>query len=240
WEARFDLVLLVGVLEHVREAGDAVRAAARLLAPGGLLYCAVPDVEGFLDCSGGPYQQFSTEHVNFFSTLSRDRLFGACGLATVQSWRWTVEWRKSVAEPIASALYAPGAALDLPFDAATGPSLERYAALSGTADRPIRSAVESLRESQEPIVVWGAGTLARRLLATTRFAEANIRAFVDSNPHLRGKSLAGRPIVPGEAMAGWSESILICSVTFEFEIAEAIRGHGFPNRILSLSGREFA
>jgi len=79
WTERFDAVLLVGVLEHVREVRAAVRIAASLLRPGGLLYCAQPDVEGFAACVNAPYQQFSTEHVNFFSTASLHRLLAAAG-----------------------------------------------------------------------------------------------------------------------------------------------------------------
>lgn len=59
---RFDLILMLGVLEHIREVNSALQSAVSLLKQGGLLYCAVPDVEGLLGCNNAPYQQFSVEH----------------------------------------------------------------------------------------------------------------------------------------------------------------------------------
>jgi SAM-dependent methyltransferase len=239
WTERFDLVALVGVLEHVREARDALEVVKGLLMPGGLVYCAVPDVEGLAECFNAPYQQFSTEHVNFFSSLSLDRLFAGAGMAPVESWRWTVEWRGGVTEPIVSAVYGPAPPRALDADSFTRPALERYVAVSKAGDAGIISTIESLRTSQEPVVVWGAGTLARRLLATTRLAEVNIQAFVDSSPHLQGGRLANSPIVPWASVEGLKRTVLICSITFEKEIAESIRGQsGYPGRIISLSNRE--
>jgi len=55
WRERFDLILMLGVLEHLREVKDAVRVASRLLTQGGYLYCAVPDVEGLASCSNAHY-----------------------------------------------------------------------------------------------------------------------------------------------------------------------------------------
>lgn len=239
WDERFDLILMLGVLEHLREVKDAVRTASRMLNPGGLVYCAVPDVEGLAECPNAPYQQFSVEHVNFFSIRSLKRLMADCGMAAVQDWKWTVEWREGVWEPIASGLYEISPVRVPLFDESTGPALERYLVFSKEGDRKILAAIDSLRLSKEPILVWGAGTLARRLLATTRFAEANIAAFVDSNPHLQGRMLADRSILGPEQIAGRKERVLICSVAFEKEIAGAIRNqYGLPNRIISILGNE--
>jgi SAM-dependent methyltransferase len=237
WEERFDLVLMVGALEHIREAGEAVRAASRLLAPGGLLYCAVPDVEGLPGSPGSPFQQFSVEHVNFFSLPSLSRLIGSCGLEPVETARWSVEWRSGVTEAIASGLYRKGKAGEPAFDDRTGPALERYIEISIAGDREIAAVVDSFRASQEPILVWGAGSLARRLLATTSLAEANIVGFIDTNPHLRGAALANRPILAPDQMAGMKERIFICSAAFHGEILEIIREKmGLENPVVSLAG----
>jgi SAM-dependent methyltransferase len=237
WEERFDLVLMVGALEHIREAGKAVREASRLLSPGGMLYCAVPDVEGLPGSPGSPFQQFSVEHVNFFSLPSLSRLLGSCGLEPVETARWSVEWRSGVTEAIASGLYKHGMAGEPDFDDRTGPALERYVEISIAGDREIAVLVDSFRASQEPILVWGAGSLARRLLATTALAEANILAFIDTNPHLRDARLANRPILGPDQIAGMNERIFICSAAFHDEIIEIIREKmGLKNAVVSLAG----
>jgi SAM-dependent methyltransferase len=237
WNDRFELILMVGVLEHLREPKDAIRTVSRLLSPEGLLYCAVPDVEGLAACRNGPYQQFSVEHVNFFSTHSLGRLMAECRMTAVDTRRWNVEWREAVWEPIASGLYKTGKKAIPSFDSSTGPALARYLDVSREGDLRILSTIDSLRRSQEQILVWGAGTLTRRLLATTRFAEANIAAFVDSNIHLQKRNLAGRPVLGPEQIAGRSERILICSIAFEREIADAIeKQEKLKNRVFSLLG----
>jgi len=235
---RFDLILLVGVIEHLREAKAAIKLASCLLNRGGFIYCAVPDVEGLADCPNAPYQQFSTEHVNFFSGSSLKRLMQECGLNEVESWRWTVEWRSGVLEPIASGLYMAGPVREsLAFDEITRTALERYLEFSRLEDLNLIAVIETLKRSQEPILVWGAGTLARRLLATAKFGDMNIVAFIDSSRHFHGKSLAGRPILGSDEVVGRTESILICSVTFADEIAELIRKmNGSPRRIISMAG----
>jgi SAM-dependent methyltransferase len=237
WNEGFDLILMVGVLEHISEIKAEVRAASQLLNPGGLLYCAVPDVEGLADCPNAPYQQFSIEHVNFFSINTLGRLMEECGLAEGQRWNWTIEWRQGVWEPIASGLYQRGNRSKSLYDTTTEPALIRYLAFSEKGDRKILSTVAPLIANQEPIFVWGAGTLARRLMANTAFGQINILAFVDANPHIQGQELAGRPILKPTDLVGRIEPILVCSFSFAVEISTAVRHqYGLPNRILSLAG----
>ena len=252
WHERFDLVLMVGVLEHLREVQPAVRAVVARLNPGGLFYGAVPDVEGLAACHNAPYQQFSVEHVNFFSGQSLSRLMTVCGLTPRQTWRQMVEWREGITEPVLSAIYSltpsgevPSSKFQVPKslpsfalkssvfhieseqmaapDRTTAPALERYLVLCREQDEKLYAIIERLVRSQEPILVWGGGTLTRRLLATSRLAEANIVGFVDSNPGIQGHRLADREIFSPTQIAGRNEAIMVCSKAFEREIVGMIR-----------------
>src|SRR5205085_3901333 len=71
---RFDVVIMVGVLEHLRDLDGAFDDLRALLAPDGIVYIEVPDVTAFADWSNAPYQDFSTEHINFFSPISLSNL----------------------------------------------------------------------------------------------------------------------------------------------------------------------
>jgi hypothetical protein len=160
-----------------------------------------------------------------------------CGMTEIHAWRWTVEWREAVNEPIVSVLCKIGGIRAKgPFDCITGPALERYLAFSAKEDRNILVIIDSLVRKQEAILVWGAGTLARRLLATTRFSEANIVAFVDSNTRYQGQTLAGRSILSPRAIGDRKEPILICSVPFAKEIVCAIRKqYRISNRVITFA-----
>jgi FlaA1/EpsC-like NDP-sugar epimerase len=86
-----------------------------------------------------------------------------------------------------------------------------------------------------PILVWGVGTHTSRLMATSRLADANIVAFIESNSRYQGKTLHGRPILAPEALKQHHEPVLISSRVFQNEIAELIRGDlGCQNELVLL------
>lgn len=60
----FDLITANHVIEHLREPVDALRALAGLLAPGGAIYVAVPNV---LAKSGPAFERFHFAHVHNFT-----------------------------------------------------------------------------------------------------------------------------------------------------------------------------
>lgn len=243
WTGRFDAVLLVGVLEHLRDALPAVRAAARLLHSGGLLYCAQPDVETFAECKNAPYQQFSVEHVNFFSAASLSRMMDGAGLAVRQIWNWNVEWRAGMTDSVVSGVFArrslerKGAspsAVAWP-SSETRIGLDRYLERCLGEDQRLRAVIQQLVSSGEQVLVWGAGTLTRRLLAMTSLRDVQIVAFVDANPHVRERLLIGRPVLAPEEIGHRNETIFVCSKPFEGEISEMIRGRlKLTNRLILL------
>ncbi len=180
------------------------------------------------------FQQFSFEHVNFFSVSSLNNLLAASPAWAVCNWRWTTEWREGVMEPIASGLYAFSNAPAVAYDAKTRPALETYIKNSASGDRGLFTVIERLRQSQEPVLVWGAGTLARRLLACSQLSKVNIVAFIDSDLQLQGKQLAGRTILAPQELVSRPEPIVICSVPFNMEIRAKINALDLPNRIIAL------
>ena len=236
WTERFDAVLLVGVLEHVREVRAAVQVVAELLALGGKLYCNQPDVGTFAECRNAPYQQFSTEHVNFFSRVSLCRLLANAGLAPLQLWHSQIEWREGMTDSMVSGVFGRAVgAKDRGGDAITQAALQRYVEHSAGQEVAVLRVIEDLVCSQEPILIWGAGSFTRHLLASTPLGQANITAFVDSNPSLQAHLLLGRKILAPTALTERPEAILICSAAFGGEIRRSIGEKlGLPNLVRSL------
>lgn len=230
WDERFDAVLLVGVLEHVREVRAALETVRGLLAVDGLVYCAQPDVGSFAECRNAPYQQFSTEHINFFSRVSLNNLMAAAGMGPVALWPWMVEWREGITDSVISGVFCRRRTPSLR-DELSRPALLRYIAASRVADETVRAKIQRLAETQEPVIVWGAGTATRRLLAMTRLARCRIECFVDSNPALRGTELAGIPVVTPADASGRREPVVICSQVFAAEIRRTIAQLGWRNEV---------
>jgi SAM-dependent methyltransferase len=234
----FDCVIMVGVLEHLRDLDDAFDHLRALLSATGLLYVEVPDVTAFADWPNAPYQDFSTEHINFFSPISLSNLMLRHGFTRVfleqnhrqQSYRTVMS---NVSAVYRRALVS--AQGEVRFDPDTASGLERYLAQSATDDERLRAAVDAVVDGGRRILVWGVGTHTSRLMATSRLAEADIVAFIESNSRYHGKTLHGRPILAPEALKDHREPVLISSRVFEKEIAEQIRHDlGCSNELILL------
>ena len=236
--ARFDLVIMVGVLEHLRDLDDAFDDLRAVLSPAGLLYVEVPDVTAFADWANAPYQDFSTEHVNFFSPISLSNLMRRHGFARVfQEQNHREQSYRTVMSNL-SAVYRKeevSAQRETPFDPDTARGLERYLLQCAEGDERLRAAIDAVVEGRRRILVWGVGTHTGRLMATSRLAEADIVAFVESNSRYHGKTLQGRPILAPEALKDHPEPVLVSSRVFQKEIAEQIRNDlGCSNELILL------
>ena len=223
---RFDVVSLVGVLEHLRDLDESFVHLRSILNPGGLLYVEVPDATTFADWENAPFQDFSTEHINFFAPMSLENLMGARGLERVfleqnhreQSWKTVMSNVSGVFRRGERAVdWAPA------FDSASTTGLERYIHRCRAEEAALHGRIAALAESGRPLLVWGVGTHTSRLMATSRLGEAAIVAFIESNARYQGKTLHGRPILAPEALAGRSEAVLVSSRVFQHEIAAQIR-----------------
>lgn len=236
----FDLIVLIGVLEHVRDLRGAIARLEGALASDGLLYVDVPDAARFPDWVDTPYQQFSTEHINFFSAASLEGFLGSAGFEPV--------WLRHDVDPLTEQSMMPDiralfrrrtapAGQPPARDTASEPAIREYVHRSSELEERILPVVSALADAGQPVLIWGAGTLARRLLAVSRLGEANIAGIIDSNPRYHGKLLAGRPVIAPAAVAGRHEPILIASLGSEQEIERQLRSAlGSANPILRLLG----
>jgi SAM-dependent methyltransferase len=235
-ERSFDAVSMIGVLEHMVDLSDALDGVARLLAPGGVLYLEVPDATRFADFPNAPFQDFSTEHINFFGPVSLDNLMGRHGFTRVEQVRNArVQSQASVMSNISAAYRLGGdRARPLVHDVESEAGLVRYVESCRAEETRITRAIDDLVDSGAPLIVWGVGTHTSRLLATSRLAEARIVAFVDSNVHYQDKELIGVPVLPPAALRTRGERVLVSSRPFQAEIAEQIRAMGCPNELILL------
>lgn len=235
---RFDLIILTGVMEHVRDVDASLDLLIPLLNPGGLLYVEVPDASRYDRWFSAPYQFLSMEHVNFFAPRSLQNLLARRGLETVFVRRVTRYLSPRAVEPAAAGLFRRGDALrpaPPEHDEETAPALRRYLASSHALEERVLGTIRELVGSQVPLAVWGAGTHTLRLLKVSDLARANLVAFLDSNQRYQGKTLGGVPILAPEAFDRPDAAVLISSHAAEEEIKTRIeRDLCWPNRIVRL------
>jgi SAM-dependent methyltransferase len=231
-------ILAVGVIEHIRDLDRALANLRAALVPAGLLYLEVPDLEGFHRTNEAPFQEFSTEHINFFTRASLDNLLARHGF-----------------EPafgrIAQRLHSGGSSMQVvaqayrkgtpPAAFAPRPDPAGPAAAAAYRDHCAAQCVAEhellgrLAREGQPVAVWGAGTVASRLMATSPLRDCQVVAFLDSNPHLQGHRLAGVGIHPPEWLRGFPGPVLIASRGYAGEIERLIRDQmGLANPLLTL------
>jgi SAM-dependent methyltransferase len=233
-EERFDVVVLIGVLEHLPELDESITSLTKILKPGGLLYVEVPDASSYFEWFSAPYQFLSIEHVNFFSSTSLSNLLARRGFECVFARKAARHLGPNSIEPAVAALFSlTGASAPPKRDLETECGLLKYLDSSRRLEEEIQQKIARVAESQIPLAVWGAGTHTLRLLETSKLGSARIVAIIDSNSRYRGKQLRGIPIVTPEEFQPADATILISSQVAESEIKSQIRNQlGWTNPLI--------
>jgi len=234
----FDVVILIGVLEHLPELDSALQAVKGVLKEGSLIYVEVPDASRYQAWFSAPYQFISIEHVNYFSPRSLRNFFARQGFDGVLTERVVRYLGNESVEPAVAGLFEYNGSVHAQRrDNETGPALLEYLESSRLLEMSIHERISELVASQVPVAIWGTGTHTLRLLETSRLPEVNIVAFLDSNTRYHGKRIQGREVMPPAAFSNPLATILISSQVAESEIIAQIRDSlHWGNRIVCFYG----
>src|SRR5580658_1381102 len=71
----YNFVVTLGVLEHIRDLQRAVQRIRDVTLGNGRIFVGVPDASNLIAQQDAPFQEFSTEHINFFSLRGGDGCF---------------------------------------------------------------------------------------------------------------------------------------------------------------------
>ncbi len=234
-----DVLILVGVVEHVRDLESAIPKLRNLLSAQGRCFICVPDASQYFRGEDAPFQEFSVEHINFFGPASLGNLFRKHGFKTIDITQAMIEVNHKTITPVLFSIFEKGPMPDEPLkfepDQESKRNLITYISDCKSREAKVRLAINQIVEKKEPILVWGTGAQTLRLLANSRLNEALISAFVDSNPKYQGKSLNGIPIISPDTLPGRSEAILISTRPYQNEIESQIRNQlHLKNEIIKL------
>jgi hypothetical protein len=223
WSSGFSVVSLVAVLEHLVDPATALRETAELLNAEGTLYLLVPDTARFSDDLDAPYQEFSVEHINYFTLASLTNLLSVAGLEVVVGRASVVKGQDTNGPAIEVLCRRSDRVPAVRVDTGGVNDLRRYIADSAAKEAGVLTRIAELADRQSPFYVWGTGTNALHLLASSRLAACNIVAFLDSNPHYAGRELAGRPVMAPRDVKNLDAPILVASAVSQTAIATAAR-----------------
>ena len=220
----YDLVCLTAVLEHLVDTHSVIKKIALLLKPGGQLFICVPNAMSFDPYIDGPFQEFSTEHINYFCFDSLRNLLGMCGFDVVIM--------DSGMKGVLSCIFTmTGIVRPIVKSGLTIASIQSYIDKSENLDNKIKNFLHSCNGK---LICWGTGTLTLRLLALGILRTENIKVFVDLNPKYIGKNYNGVPIVHPNTLAEHSEPILVSSFLWKDDILAMInRDFNLKNEVFT-------
>jgi SAM-dependent methyltransferase len=232
----YDFVVTLGVLEHIRDLKQAVQNIRDITSKDGRVFVGVPDASKLIAAQDAPFQEFSTEHITFFSPTSLQYLMEARGFRSVSCASVSLELHRGVLTPTVCGVFEPATDLrrEFPFDSTTKEGLIRYIDECKAIDTQLRNRIRDAVNGRR-VVVWGVGTHTRRLLANDTLRPGDISAFVDANPKYQGQQLVGIPVLSPDHVVGHREPILVSSYAFQNEISDEIRDkRRLPNELILL------
>jgi len=238
-ENAFDCVILSHTLEHVQDVRTALTWIENRLKPNGVLYIETPDAARYEDFIYAPFQDFNTEHINHFSLTCLENLMQIHGFSLSSGGAKDLVAGVDLFYPAVFGFWkktTKSENLPMNKDHALRIRIEEYIRSSRQMMAAIELSIAQMLNEKRPIIVWGTGQLAMKLLAETSLAHAEILAFVDNNPINHGKSLLGKSIISPLDLDKWDAPILITTLLHHKIIAKQIRDMGISNEILFLQG----
>lgn len=238
----YDFLVLLGVLEHIRDVNLAAQTVRGLLTASGHVYVEVPDATNLIAECDAPFQEFSLEHINFFSPTALRFLMESAGFQTIEAKSVVRPDRNGKPTAVVCGFFENSGTrrTSFPRDFEAEIGLQRYINKCREMDTDLRRRIDEAVTRHRNFIVWGVGTHTQRLLATGALNITNIVAFVDSNPKYQNHQLQGIPVVRPEALKNCPEPILISSYAFQQEIANQVRGLNLPNELILMYSKDSA
>lgn len=219
----FDVIILSHVLEHIQDVSSALTNLKDILDKNGILYAEVPDAKRYLNFYVSPFHYFDTEHINHFSLKFLEKLLMLANFTIIGRGEKEFELHSGTIYPaiwVMARLFNRKIPLNLDLDSELCNNIIKY--LKHSEEDFDTQAIDELVLNGEKIIVWGIGSSTMRLLANSSLSQANIIAFVDSNPKYWGEYLMDKPIISTEELKKKTETILITSKIYRQEILTQI------------------
>jgi SAM-dependent methyltransferase len=231
----FDFLILAGVMEHISHLDEAIDRFRRLLKIGGRVYLEVPDASMYQAALDAPFQEFSVEHINFFSSNSLSNLMRARGFRLLHAGP-IMRPLHEVTCPCTYAVFEYTAAVSaIQPGSETETALTAYIEDCGAEDARVRKIIQQAEYQAGQFIVWGVGTHTLRLLATGGLDPSKITAFVDTNPKYQHQLLSGIRVLSPAELKLRTEPILISSRSSQRAIHDQIRNSmGLTNALITL------
>ena len=219
---KFDVIILSAVLEHFADFNDSMQKIKSLLKDQGLLFIEIPDAERFYSYIFTPFQQFSIEHINYFSQYSVKNLLSKFSFEIIEMKKNENRINQTI-DPDIFILSRKSDKNDFKIirDDACESKIRNYIDQCSKMDLKVKKIIQEKLSNKNKIIVWGIGTHTQRLIGAG-LDISKILFFVDSNARYRGKKIKGIEIKSPSDIKE-DVPILISTYSYQEEVAHQIK-----------------
>ena len=199
-ERPFDLIVLSHVLEHVFDARAVLVSLLPLLAVGGRIYIETPDPARYDTHQFPPFYFFDPEHINHFGKGALAFLADSLNLKILTIDKKTLRLSNGTHYPAVFGLFELShlnSQREITGESVYG-LLANYLEESRLGINQLKTRILALIGDGTPFVLWGAGSLAQRLIGESWFPLDLLQAVVDRDSKKQGLRFAGKTIVSPE------------------------------------------
>lgn len=207
---QFDLIVMSHVVEHLRDL-EWIDKLAGLLMPTGAMYIEVPDADRYRIGSRPANYYFDSEHINHFGRHSLEKLMKKAQLNVSTFIECELPLPDGSAYPALAAVGTGQLQPPTHCPTTTLTQVRRY--IQDGADRAQTApTITPPLPGNVPFLIWGAGSLAQRLIGRGGIPMTHAVGFLDGNPNKQGMSLVGKPIcAPADGLRQYPTAhILVC------------------------------
>ncbi|MEJ7682712.1 MAG: methyltransferase domain-containing protein [Segetibacter sp.] len=225
---KFDLVILSHVLEHLLDLSSTINKLNSLLKEGSLLYVECPNASNYNKVIHAPLQEFNTEHINHFTEVSFENLFGLHSYQKICTGDKIMKIASDQDYHAVYGMFKKTAGISnytIKPDKKVNDNILSYIYKSEKIFNNILDKFFGLDPS-EPIALYGIGQFAFKLLSRLGLKNYNQIKLFDNNNLNIGKKIQGVEILPGKTIISEYEkapfTIVITSLIYEHGIRKQI------------------
>lgn len=228
---KYNLVILNGTLEHLLDIRKCIAQIKTFLNDDGRIFLQVPAVEDFASHTD-LYQEFSTEHINYFSMPALSNLMRLYGMKNEAN---TIDHQSIMGLSGNSlSLWKNGGGVEIIRETPDFSYIDRYMDQCKKFSDKI---INELRDKDysQGFYIWGAGTQTAMLYQMNAFPHDAVKGIIDSNANYQGKTICGNEIIaPAQLKRLPPAPILISAQYAQNAIIKAIHDMGIDNDIWTL------
>ena len=234
----FDVVLFTGVLEHLLFPNIAISTLKSYIRNSGIVFIALPNVEGFEKYLREVPNYFNREHINYYSSTSLDETFMLKKMKRVSSDEaLSIKVVPKTPELIACAVYKIEERFNysLIYDDKGKNSVIKYFSKIKQIETEQKNLIKDFILRNERIMVWGTGSLSDYILKRNAEILERIECFIDNDVNKQEHSFLGKRVISPSILKNEEYEcipILICVMLSPETILKQIKKMELTNEIL--------